>query len=335
MIASPLIHDSTYAQATFKEAVFFFSQHHILLSLLEKVTVDEFLGIEGVDPYLRRTFEQFAIEFSTEAKQLPEIANFFLRYSQAISFSISLRYRQEIRTKASFQKNNFEYEFNEDIMNALLELESEADFGSEDVRHRLENYQEPTHNSKTKLPDLLTHTVREFISESKAMHNLVNRFKKLTQPPFIMIANHLIKTAINVGKPGSINNPVYETHLISLVAELNYSNPASLKIDTKQTKSWIDFFKISLEDATTKGWNWWPFLPPRRPLGPGEARVNWICVSRKNQANNSYFLMILRLVGNDAGKTSQIDLVNNLRPCLKFGTVALEIVLPIHFESKG
>lgn len=40
-----------------------------------------------------------------------------------------------------------------------------------------------------------------------------------------------------------------------------------------------DWVKNAFERYSGQPWNWWPFDAPEKPLGPGQVRIKWQCVS--------------------------------------------------------
>lgn len=66
--------------------------------------------------------------------------------------------------------------------------------------------------------------------------------------------------------------------LLSLVAELDHSQPSHMTLDDQPGISCIDGIKLAMESVTQSRWSWWPLAAPRQRLRPGEVQLVWSCV---------------------------------------------------------
>lgn len=67
--------------------------------------------------------------------------------------------------------------------------------------------------------------------------------------------------------------------LSSLVHDLDLSIPGSINVSSREEKSVFNTIKALIEDQLGESWDWWPFKQRVRRLQPGQARVQWRCVS--------------------------------------------------------
>jgi hypothetical protein len=126
-------------------------------------------------------------------------------------------------------------------------------------------------------PESLTEFVKHFIISSTAFESLRRNLRNFVHPSFKIMLDDLVNK-LSYPKNEKLRT-ISRYNLCSLVYELQDVQPNEIKISYNERFNLFNYIKGMVEDRTGEEWEWWPFKPRRRVILPGEARLEWRCVS--------------------------------------------------------
>lgn len=120
--------------------------------------------------------------------------------------------------------------------------------------------------------------LEDILFKTNAFHIMEREFQDFVFPSLRSI---LCKWIVKKRRTGGLTrNQLRDLEVV--ISELQHVPPEKISMSLDEDSSVINCIKGKWETFTAETWDWWPLRPYMRPLGKGEIRLHWECVSIPN-----------------------------------------------------
>jgi hypothetical protein len=241
----------------------------ILRRLFQTAVEVKRIGRDRFQRNLCKLIKQFAVDLLQEVigKEHKDIARFVRLRSTGKAVSNSICSRTETLTK---NENTIDVDGLAQDSKPGIDHVSKQELGVE------ESDDEDPDGGEIEDVDKLEYDLakaRQFIETSFAFTALQKNLQDFVNPTFASRLGDIIKRLARM-------SPHIKdfSHLQRVASELRHTNPHNIQIQRAEIIHWNDEVRAKIEDWTRQEWEWWPLERPRRRLGNGTAKVEWLCV---------------------------------------------------------